>query len=277
MAIYQLLKVLVDPNLRDHHKVCLDGIKYLVRNQPNCMPFMPMLIPPLMNLMKANDPYLTNSLFDCVNMIIVYIPQAMLEFADPIFDMLHIVIHLQPNLVIKLLAEINKRYKAKLFSHMYLMLPQVLSLIEHSRKIAEQNHLSYNQDISMQKTRDLIQITREAVYHLPMFDYQILDDHLYLIVPLLLRTASHVRITPEFQDLNKVAIKTLNSVVNCSTFREHTAQVVHQLLRLLDNLENESSIVDDIINSFCNIAIRLTSDFAPYTSLIQKAIRRNRL
>jgi len=52
MSINQLLKVLVDPNLRDHHKVCLDGIRYLVRNQPDCMPFMPMLIPPLMHLMK---------------------------------------------------------------------------------------------------------------------------------------------------------------------------------------------------------------------------------
>ena len=32
LSIHHLLKVLVDPNLRDHHKVCLDGIKYIVRN-----------------------------------------------------------------------------------------------------------------------------------------------------------------------------------------------------------------------------------------------------
>jgi serine/threonine-protein kinase mTOR len=56
MAIQALLKVLVDPNLHDHHKVCLDGIKYIVRNQPDCMPFMPMLIPPLLHLMKQNEP-----------------------------------------------------------------------------------------------------------------------------------------------------------------------------------------------------------------------------
>lgn len=63
--------------------------------------------------------------------------------------------------------------------------------------------------------------------YLPTFDYQILDDHLYLIVPLLLRTASRKFVHTEIATLNRVAVKTLNEMVNCSTFREHTAQVVH--------------------------------------------------
>ena len=60
-----------------------------------------------------------------------------------------------------------------------------------------------------------------------MFDVHILDDHLYLIVPLLLRTAQKGRMSAEFATMNIYAIKTLNDMVNCSTFREHTAQVVH--------------------------------------------------
>jgi hypothetical protein len=61
----------------------------------------------------------------------------MIVFADPIFDMFHRVIHLQPSPIIKLLAEINVRYKNKLFSYMYLILPKVLSIIEESRRKAE--------------------------------------------------------------------------------------------------------------------------------------------
>ena len=38
----------------------------------------------------------------------------------------------------ELLFEINQRYKASLFSHMYLVLPEVLHLIEWSRRKAEQ-------------------------------------------------------------------------------------------------------------------------------------------
>lgn len=61
----------------------------------------------------------------------------MIVFAEPIFDMIHRVIQLQPIPVIHLLAQINVRYKNKLFSYMYLVLPKVLSIIEDSRKRAE--------------------------------------------------------------------------------------------------------------------------------------------
>jgi hypothetical protein len=52
MAIHHMLKVLVDSNLRDHHKVCLDSMQYIIKNQPDAMPFMPMLIPVLMAMLK---------------------------------------------------------------------------------------------------------------------------------------------------------------------------------------------------------------------------------
>jgi hypothetical protein len=42
--------------------------------------------------------------------------------------------------VMDLLGEINTKYRASLFSHMYLVLPEVLHLIEWSRKKAEQVH-----------------------------------------------------------------------------------------------------------------------------------------
>ena len=52
--------------------------------------------------------------------------------------MIHEVIHIQPIEVMELLYEINTKYKASLFSHMYLILPEVLHLIEWSRRRAEQ-------------------------------------------------------------------------------------------------------------------------------------------
>lgn len=75
---------------------------------------------------------------------------------------------------------------------MYLILPEVLSLIEQSRKNAEymweQNHA---------RSQELIALTQEAMKNLPSFETMILDDHLYLIIPLLLRTASSGRMTSQ--------------------------------------------------------------------------------
>lgn len=186
--------------------------------------------------------------------------------------MIHEVIHIQPMPVMELLFEINTKYKACLFSHMYLVLPEVLQLIEWSRKKAEQVH-------STQKgyATDLIAVTQQAIFFLPKFESQILDDHLYLIVPLLLRTAKKNGVSDEFVPMNLRAIKTLNEMKRCSTFREHLAQVVHQLIRLLDMQDVDLNLIEEIIRTFCEIAVKLNNDFAPYISLIQKAIRRNKL
>ena len=96
-------------------------------------------------------------------------------------------------------------------------------------------------------------------------------------MPLLLRTAKKNGMSDDFVPMNIRAIKTLNEMKRCSTFREHLAQVVHQLLRLLDMQDVDPNIIEEIIRSFCEIAVKLSTDFAPYISLIQKAIRRNKL
>jgi len=76
--------------------------------------------------------------------------------------------------------------------------------------------------------------------------------------------------TQQIIEFNKIVIVTINKLVLCPTFREHTAQVVHQLLRVLalPSSERETSLLGAIIHSFIVIAQALTSDFAPYISLI---------
>jgi len=52
MAIYSLMKVLIDYNMREHHLVTLNGLNYILRSQNDLMPYIPMIIPPLMDLIK---------------------------------------------------------------------------------------------------------------------------------------------------------------------------------------------------------------------------------
>ena len=135
-------------------------------------------------------------------LIVREIPEAILKFADHIFEMIHVMISIQPKNVLKLLQEINKpELKSKLFSHMYLVLPEVLSLIEQSRKQAD-----FLADQNQQRSVDLIGLTSDAMKILPSFEIMILDDHLYLIIPLLLRTASSGRMSSIVAEMQKVAV-----------------------------------------------------------------------
>lgn len=48
-AIEQLISVLLDPTLRDHHHIVLQGIKYIVHNLgQDSIVFLPLIIPPIM-------------------------------------------------------------------------------------------------------------------------------------------------------------------------------------------------------------------------------------
>jgi len=74
---------------------------------------------------------------------------------------------------------------------MYLVLPEVLSLVEDSRRKTE--HIMADDAIIgkvTEKQRFFIDLTMQAIRTVPSFETLILDDHLYLIIPLLLRTAS---------------------------------------------------------------------------------------
>lgn len=52
------------------------------------MPYIPMIIPPLMDLIKQNELYRTQDLFLVVSLIVREIPEAVLKFADHIFEMI---------------------------------------------------------------------------------------------------------------------------------------------------------------------------------------------
>lgn len=86
------MKVLIDYNMREHHLVTLNGLNYILRSQNDLMPYIPMIIPPLMDLIKQNDSYRTQDLFGIVMLIVREIPEAILKFADHIFEMIHVMI-----------------------------------------------------------------------------------------------------------------------------------------------------------------------------------------
>jgi hypothetical protein len=86
---------------------------------------------------------------------------------------------------------------------MYLLIPKVLQLIEL-------------------KKLDDIEVSIKAVQSLGEFHIQILNDHLYLIVPLLLRVCSN-GITPQEIKLNIEVLHIFDALKECPIFKEHVA------------------------------------------------------
>lgn len=132
MAINMMLKVLLNTNLRDHHLIVLSNIKYIIgKLAKDILPFLPLLIPPLIALIKQNDPALNKSLFECINNCIQAVPDSLADFSDEIFDMVHLMMIPQPlNVLIFLNTLSNNCPKNIVSQYAYLILPDILGLIE---------------------------------------------------------------------------------------------------------------------------------------------------
>jgi serine/threonine-protein kinase mTOR len=253
-----LVKVLLDQTLRDHHHIVLQGMSYIVKHlAQDCVEFLPVIIPPLMILIKSNDQDLIFDLYQCLYAIIASVPASINKFSDIIFETINEVIVTQSIQVLELIKLLNINCKEMLTTDMFLLLPKVLQLVEYKR------------------AHD-VQVAIKAVNTIGDFQISILSNYLYIIIPMLLRICSN-GVSPDEIKLNIEVLKTIDTLKNCQTFREHMGQIIHSLLQVMETHISQIPYVTQILELITNIAEKLTIDFAPYIPLIQKAIRRNKL
>lgn len=71
-------------------------MSYIVKHLgADCVEFLPVIIPPLMILIKTNDADLIIDLYQCVNAIIVSVPRDISKFSDIIFETINEVMFTQ--------------------------------------------------------------------------------------------------------------------------------------------------------------------------------------
>lgn len=159
------------------------------------------MIPPLMILIKANDPDLIIPLYECLYAIVASVPNNINKFSDIIFETINEVILTQSISVLELIKLLNSNCKDLLTTDMFLLLPKVLQLIEFKR------------------THD-ISVSIKAVNTIGEFHISILNNYLYIIIPMLLRICSN-GVSPDEIKLNIEVLKTIDTLKHCTTFREH--------------------------------------------------------
>jgi hypothetical protein len=97
-----------------------------------------------------------------------------------------------------------------LTTDMFLLLPRVLQLIEYQR----------GHDLS---------VSIKAVNTIGEFQISILNNYLYIIIPMLLRICQN-GVSAEEIKLNIEVLKTIETLRGCPNFREHMGQIIHSLL-----------------------------------------------
>jgi len=126
----------------------------------------------------------------------VSVPRDLTKYADLIFDTINNVMFTQSFQVIDLIKLLNVNCKDVLVTDMYLLLPKVLQLIEFKRQHGD------------------LDVAMKAVSSVGDFHISILNNHLYILIPMLLRICSN-GVTPDEIKLNIAVLKTIDTLKSC--------------------------------------------------------------
>ena len=258
LAIEQMVKVLLDQTLRDHHQIVLNGIKYIVQNLgTECVQYLHLVIPPLLKLIKYSEhSHLNESLYHCLFVIINTVKEQIGTFCDDMFDTMHEIFMEKEHQghLLDLLKLIGHHASSKLKEEMYLLVPKLLNIIET-------NKLSQTGNLTSQCLKTIAEVKPE-----------LLDDYLYLLIPSILGVCASGQ-TALGLELKICALGIFYTLVNCENFKEHMAQILHSLLGVMETTP-ALEYVRAIVTVFKEMAVNAGVDFAPYLPLIQKAMRR---
>ena len=204
-------------------------------------------MPPLLRQIRQNEN--TDIDYQCLQVVIRSVGQGMSKFAKEIFSTINAVIF-EPRhqiQVMELLVSLNQIGANELNQEMNLIVPSMLQLIDDAGKT---------------RTVDQ-QIGAQVISTLKEFRPDILNHHLFLLVPTVLKFLCGIQ----------SSLDMLGALMKCQHFKYHLGNIVHSLLNLLDARPQTSQ---NIVHFLSQVADSMGIDFAPYILLVEKVIKRGK-
>ena len=254
VAIKALMRVLLIPNLKDHHEIVLQASKFILKSlTTDCVPFLPIIIPPLLNLIKTEDPTMTPALFDFLSEIVSNVGESIEEFSPAIFEVIYQFLD-DRNPLIKVLEliEMLSRCARNVFKNeLSIILPKLLVIVH--------NHATNARE----------QVGR-ALATLKEFG-ELLDEYLHLTLPVMVSICCARDSESSDLEFKVAALSVIKSVVKCPHFKDYLALVVHPLVKMLEpSTYGEYGV--RILGILTQMMRTLNIEFAMYVPAIQHVV-----
>lgn len=92
-----------------------------------------------------------------------------------------------------------------------------------------------------------------------------IEEYLHLVIPIIVRSYER---SDGSNVLRKRAVETIETLSKRVNFSDHASRIVHPLVRVLDNSNNE--LRNPVMATLCALVLQLGSDFAIFISTINK-------
>ncbi|KAJ7247605.1 atypical/PIKK/FRAP protein kinase [Mycena haematopus] len=251
-----LLAILKDPSLNNHHHTVIEAIMSIFKTQGlKCVAFLPQVIPAFAAVTRTSPARLQEFHLQQLAILVGIIKQHVRNYTMSVFSL---VKELWDNTTLQLpLVSLIEALGNALTADFKPLLPAAIPLILR----AFENDFSPRRAQTQMKIFDALQAFGS-----------ILEEYLYLIIPVIVRTYERVDGTTM---LRKRAIQTIDVLTKHVNFSDHASRIIHPLVRVLNGANNELRVA--VLDTLCSLVVQLGSDFAVFVPMINQCLVRTKM
>eukprot|EP00742_Colponemidia_sp_Colp-10_P007030 GILJ01007544.1.p1 GENE.GILJ01007544.1~~GILJ01007544.1.p1 ORF type:complete len:2402 (-),score=355.14 GILJ01007544.1:281-6541(-) len=255
VAITALMRILRDPSLSAHHNMVIQAVMFIFKSLGlKCVPFLPQIIPPFLQVMRNCEDGLRESLFQQLGVLVSIVKQHIRNYLDPLFKLIQDYWK-SPALLIQILSlleEISAALKDEFKVYLPDLIPQLLNILHTDRS-------------------ERRQLTLKVLHALVMFGSSV-DDYLYLVIPALVKLCEQDDAT---LSIRQATIQTLGRLCRTLNFSDYASRIIHPLVRILDGPYPQLKL--DAMETLCSLVRQLGSDYAIFVPMVNKVLTRHRI
>ncbi|KAJ3030013.1 UNVERIFIED_CONTAM: phosphatidylinositol kinase- protein kinase tor1, partial [Siphonaria sp. JEL0065] len=254
VVLIALTKILRDTSLSVHHSPVVQAVMYMFETLGlKFVPFLSKIIPSLLTMMRSCPPSMLEFHFTKLADLVTIVKQHIRNYLPDIFALLHEFWNPLSNLqimILSLIEAIALALDAEFKAYLPTLLPQIL--------------LIFDTDASERK-----QSIQKALHAFVIFGAT-LEEYLYLVIPVIVRLFERQDVP---LSIRKYAIQAAGQLSKKIDFADHSAKIIHPLLRILGNSSGKE-LRGVAMDTIVVLARQMKQGFALFISPIQQITTR---
>ncbi|KAJ6515088.1 phosphatidylinositol 3-kinase [Mycena vitilis] len=253
-----LLAILKDPSLNNHHHTVIEAIMSIFKTQGlKCVAFLSQVIPAFASVTRSSPARLQEFHLQQLAILVGIIKQHVRNYTMSVFGL---VKELWDNTTLQLpLVSLIEALANALAADFKPLLPTVIPLL--LRAFDSEHMINPKRAQTQIKIFDAFQAFGS-----------ILEEYLYLVIPVIVRTYERVEGTTP---LRKRAIQVIDGLTKHVNFSDHASRIIHPLVRVLNGANNELRVC--VLDTLCSLVVQLGSDFAVFVPMINQSLVRTKM
>ena len=256
-ALDALTKILRNASLQKHHLSVITVIMYICKSLgAACVKFLPQIIPLFVKILRSSDLGINDMLFQQISILVVIAKEAIREYLDDIFSVIHE--YWNTTLVVQILGLVERLVKV-MGNEIKVYLPDLVPLMLKM----------LHSDDSDRRLKVLSTLDVLGVH---------LADYLHLVVPTIVKLFERIDLafaTSPQKSMTVICIQTLGRLCSKLDMSDYASRITHPLLRILDS--EIAEIQQVTMDTICVLIYRLGSDYAIFIPIINKKLAKLRI